>query len=140
MMHRLEQIPQVAGPLPIRRVDTPELAEAVKQAARRTQALPEHFGKNSALRLYAALEDGRAVGWVRSIAVDDAAWVSNMYVLPAQRRRGIGTSLLAAMLRDDRAHGVRRSVLLSSHTGALLYPHLGYEQIGMLYFYMPPKK
>jgi hypothetical protein len=41
------------------------------------------------------------------------------------------------MLRDDRARGARRSVLLASHTGALLYPRVGYEQIGLMLVYAP---
>jgi predicted acetyltransferase len=61
-------------------------------------------------------------------------------VVAAQRRRGIGTALLAKMLRDDRAHGARQSVLLASHAGALLYPHVGYEQIGMLLMFVRRKK
>jgi hypothetical protein len=32
-----------------------------------------------------------------------------------------------------------RSALLSSHTGALLYPHVGYEPIGELMIYTPKK-
>jgi GNAT superfamily N-acetyltransferase len=137
MMHPLARIPRFASPFPVVRVDSPELAAAVKQSAGRTQALPEHFGKDAALRLYAAMEGARAVGWVRSIPVADASWVSTMHVLPSHRRRGIGKALLAHMLADDRRHGITTSVLLSSHTGALLYPHVGYRQMGMLYLYRP---
>ncbi len=139
MIHRLKTLPQVATPLPIVRVNTTELADAVKKSAGRKQVLPEHFANDAPLRLYVAMEGARAVGWVRSIPVGNAAWVSNMHVLPSHRRRGIGKSLLAHMLADDRRHGIRQSVLLSSHTGALLYPHVGYEQIGMLYLYKPRK-
>lgn len=140
MVHHMKIMPRVPMPVPVVRVDSQQLADAVKKSARRKQALPEHFGKNAALRLYAAMDGSRAVGWVRSIPAGNAAWVSNMFVLPQHRRQGIGKSLLAAMLADDRRHGIRQSVLLSSHTGALLYPHVGYEQIGMLYLYMPAKK
>jgi hypothetical protein len=44
------------------------------------------------------------------------------------------------MLRDDRTRGAKQSVLLSSHTGALLYPRVGYEQIGMLLIFAPKRK
>ena len=47
-----------------------------------------------------------------------SAWCSNMYVVPSHRRRGIGSCMLAKMLRDDRTRGMNNSVLLSSHTGA----------------------
>lgn len=39
---------------------------------------------------------------------------------------------LVRMLRDDRTHRAQSSVLLASHSGALLYPKVGYEQIGTL--------
>ena len=48
--------------------------------------------------------------------------------------------MLAKMLRDDRAAGVRQSVLLASKAGALLYPHVGYEQIATLFIFAPTKK
>jgi predicted acetyltransferase len=60
-----------------------------------------------------------------------------MHVDPAHRRRGIGRALLARMLQDDRALGSRCSVLTASHTGALLYPRLGYERIGTLFMFAP---
>ena len=40
-------------------------------------------------RQYVALIDGAIVGWVGSIAVDDATWCQNMYVQREFRRRGI---------------------------------------------------
>jgi len=67
----------------------------------------------------------------------NSTWCSNMYVRPACRRRGIGRALLAQMLRDDRARGAAKSVLLASHTGALVYPRVGYEQIGVLLIFAP---
>jgi GNAT superfamily N-acetyltransferase len=139
MIHRLKTLPRVATPLPIARVDNCALADAVRKSARRAQALPEHFGDHSPLRLYAATDGERAAGWVRSIPVGDAAWVSSMHVLPAYRRRGIGKALLAQMLADDHRHGIKQSVLLSTHAGAMLYPHVGYEQIGTLYLFKPGK-
>ena len=63
-----------------------------------------------------------------------------MYAWPSHRRRGIGSALLCHMLKDDRRRGFKQSVLLASHTGALLYPKVGYEQIGLLYIFAPPKR
>jgi predicted acetyltransferase len=73
-------------------------------------------------------------------AAGRAAWVSNMFVEPDYRRRGIGRSMLARMLRDDRGRGATRSVLLASHTGAMLYPHVGYETLGELLCYTPRRE
>ena len=116
---------------------TAELANRLTKVTRKRQVLPEHLTKNAPLRQYVALDGEKPIGWVQSIVVEDATWVSNMHVDPAYRRRGIGRSLLARMLRDDRAHGATFSALLSSHTGALLYPRVGYEQIGELLLYTP---
>ena len=55
----------------------------------------------------------------------------------ALKRAGIGRALLSRMLRDDRALGSVCSVLTASHTGALLYPRVGYERIGMLFMFVP---
>ena len=60
-----------------------------------------------------------------------------MFVEPDFRRRGIGKSLLLRMLRDDRAAGATLSVLLASHAGALLYPTVGYQEIGKLLLFTP---
>jgi predicted acetyltransferase len=56
---------------------------------------------------------------------------------PSHRRRGIGQALLGRMLRDDRSRGSKASVLTASHTGALLYPRVGYERIGTLFMFAP---
>jgi GNAT superfamily N-acetyltransferase len=65
--------------------------------------------------------------------------VANLFVDPDYRRRGIGKSLMSAMLDEDALSGVKYSALMASKTGALLYPHLGYEQTGLLLLFYPPK-
>ena len=102
MVHRLRRIPRAAGPLPIERVLTAELADRLNRTTRIRQILPEHLSPDAPLRQYVALEDGQPVGWVQSIVVDSATWCSNMHVAPAARRRGIGRALMCRMLRDDR--------------------------------------
>jgi GNAT superfamily N-acetyltransferase len=151
MIHRLGRIPKLPAPFPIRRVATRDLADRLAKAARRREMLEQHLQSDAPLRQYVALDDQRIIGWVKSITVDihingdadgdiaPATWVANMYVQPKYRRRGIGKSLLARMLRDDRAAGVTRSALTASHAGAMLYPHVGYEQIGELLLFTPKK-
>jgi GNAT superfamily N-acetyltransferase len=139
MAHALDDLPPFDGPLPIERVTTQEMADALARAARSRQVLPEHLRSDAPLRQYVALDGDRPVGWVRSIVVGEATWVSNMFVEPPYRRRGIGRSMLVKMLHDDRAHGATCSVLTASHAGALLYPRVGYELVGELLLYMPSK-
>jgi len=138
-VHRLKKIPRIAATVAIEQVKTAEMAARFGQATRSRPLSAECLGVDAPFRQYVAIEGGELVGWVRSVTAGDSTWCSNMYVRPSQRRRGIGRGLLGRMLRDDRAGGFKRSVLLSSHTGALIYPRVGYEQIGLLLIFAPRK-
>ncbi|HEY2411125.1 MAG TPA: GNAT family N-acetyltransferase [Pirellulaceae bacterium] len=138
-VHRLKTIPRAASPAVIERVASEDMARRFGKASRSRPIPIEQFGKDAPFRQYVALESEEIVGWVRSIDAGGSNWVANMYVRPKSRRRGIGMALLTKMLRDDKKRGAKQSVLLSSHTGALVYPRVGYEQIGMLYIYAPRK-
>jgi GNAT superfamily N-acetyltransferase len=126
---------------PVRRIVTEDDAAAVAKAAGSRQIHPQHLSEeDSVCRLYAAYDGETPIGWVRSIRTHpECAWVSTMYVEPAHRRKGIGRTLLSAMLDDDERFGVRWSVLLASLAGALLYPHLGYVQQGLLLVFTPTR-
>lgn len=137
MVHPLLEIPKFEAPVAIERVVTAEVADRLTKAARARQMLPRHLKGDDTLRQYVALDGGEPVGWVRSITVGDATWCSNMYVKPEYRRQGIARALLSRMLRVDRDAGARMAVLLASHTGALLYPGIGYELIGTVVRFVP---
>jgi GNAT superfamily N-acetyltransferase len=139
-VHDLKRIPKAASPVKITRVRTGELAARFAKATRSRPIPPQDLTGDAPFRQYVALDGERIVGWVRSVRAVDSAWVSDMYVLASHRRQGIGFALLTQMLRDDRAQGAKTSVLLSSHTGALLYPKAGYEQIGTMYIFVPKKR
>ncbi len=139
MVHRLQRIPRRAARAEVTRVTTPDLAAQVAKAARARQILPEHLTPDAPVRLYTALVDDAPAGWVSSIQIDTAAWCAQLYVRAEHRRRGIGAALMCRMLRDDRSCGVRLAVLAASHAGALLYAQLGYEQIGTVLLYTPPR-
>ena len=140
MVHRLQRIPRIAPPVEIVRVLDAGLANKVNKVARRRQILPEHLTPEAPLRTYAALVEGDPVGWVSSAEVAGATWCAYLYVKPDFRRRGIGRALMCRMVRDDRSYGSHLAVLAASHTGALLYPLVGYEQIGTLYSYTPRRR
>ena len=137
MIHPLAEIPTFDSPALIERVTTTDVADRLTKAARSRQILPEHFVPGARLRQYSAQMDGELIGWVRSITVDKSTWCSNMYVRPAFRRQGIVRALLSRMLVDDRDAGAQRAVLLASHTGAKLYPVVGYQPIGALLLFTP---
>ena len=98
------------------------------------------LGDDAPFRQYVALDGEDIVGRVRSVDAVEATWCADMYVQPSHRRRGIGQALLSKMLRDERARGSKCSVLTASHTGALLYPRVGYERIGTLFMFAPKRE
>lgn len=143
MVHSLREIPPFERPVRLERVTTLAMADRLNKAARARQILPEHLAEDGSLdtpiRQYVALADDEILGRVASVVAGEDTWVSNMYVTPEFRRRGIARGLMGQLLLDDRAAGARQSVLLASHTGAKLYPVLGYEQIGTLFIFTPPR-
>jgi ribosomal protein S18 acetylase RimI-like enzyme len=140
MLHRLKRVPRVDAPAEIQQIKTLELANRLNKSAKSRQILPEHLSPDSPLRQYVALDGDQPVGWVRCVRVGDASWVSNMFVKPTYRRRGIGGAMLSRLLRDDKASSLSRSFLTASHAGAMLYSAIGYEQIGLLLSFCPCRR
>ncbi|WP_395088204.1 GNAT family N-acetyltransferase [Armatimonas sp.] len=143
LVHDLTDIPTVSERFPVQRVLTAEQAEALAKTAGRRQILPEFLTQDPPpMRQYIALDEAvpQTVGWVSSVAAAGCGWCNSMFVLTAYRRQGIARALLARMLTDDKAAGATANVLLASHVGALLYPSVGYQQIGTLYLYTPPRR
>jgi len=136
-VHRRKRIPKPLPAVSIERVRTPDLAARLGKVTRTRPISSDLLGDEAPFRLYVALDGGDIVGRVRSVDAAGATWCADMYVDPAHRRRGIGQALLSRMLRDDRTLGSQCSVLTASHTGALLYPRLGYERIGTLFMFTP---
>ncbi|MFN8423048.1 MAG: GNAT family N-acetyltransferase [Anaerolineae bacterium] len=128
----------VPRPFTIERVADEAAARLLAKAARRRQILPEHLHADPPpIRSYVALEGRTPIGWVNSVVVGDLTWCSNLFVIAPKRRLGLGGALMRRMLADDRAAGSRASVLLASHTGARLYPEVGYRAIGELLIFVP---
>jgi predicted N-acetyltransferase YhbS len=138
-VQHLKRIPKPRPPMPIERVRTAELAARLGKATRTRPVPNERLGEDAPLRHYVALDSEEIVGRVRSVDAAGATWCADMHVNPTHRRRGIARALLATMLRDDRARGSKGSVLLASHTGALLYPHVGYDRTGKLLMFAPAR-
>ncbi|HRI42827.1 MAG TPA: GNAT family N-acetyltransferase [Fimbriimonadaceae bacterium] len=124
----------------VRRVVTAEDWKAVFRASGRRQIAKEHLERPDLVRLYAAFEGEATIGWVKSVAVGRNSWVSNLYVEPERRGKGLGFALMATMLREDAENGMEHSVLLASNAGARLYPRLGYRQVGMLLLFAPTRR
>lgn len=137
MVHSLEHIPCASSPATVRRVLDEPTAEKLARIARSRQILPQHLAPDAPLRQYVAELNGTIVGWVRCVSCAHGNWVSNLFVVPAQRRRGIGRALLCRLLHDDRAHSAALSVLTASRVGTALYRDVGYRTVGTLFLYTP---
>ncbi|HET7155442.1 MAG TPA: GNAT family N-acetyltransferase [Hyphomicrobiaceae bacterium] len=136
-VHPLARVPRPSPAITIERVRTPELAARLGKITRTRPIATDLLGDDAPFRQYVALAGKEIVGRVRSVDAVGATWCADMYVDPSHRRRGIGQALLGRMLRDDRSRGSKASVLTASHTGALLYPRVGYERIGTLFMFAP---
>lgn len=141
----LPPVPRVAdtGRIAVKRITDLDDAQRVNKAARCRQIPDEQFdAEDPDAVLFAALEHPASkctpVGWVGSVRTDPTtAWVQNLHVLASHRRRGLGRALMKRMLQHDARRGITHSVLLASAAGALLYPQVGYEQLGTLQLFTP---
>jgi len=125
----------------VRHVRTAEEIESFRKASgTRVMNLRDLTDPKPQFRGFLAWRDGRIVGMLRSVHVDDErTWCSGLWVDPDCRRQGYGASLMAAMIADDRSCGYRANVLSASKLGEPLYDALGYDRIGTLCFLYPPK-
>jgi ribosomal-protein-alanine N-acetyltransferase len=79
-------------------------------------------------------EQGMVVGFCSFWRVVDELHVNNLAVLPAYRRRGIGTSLLMSVLKEGARLGARRATLevrRSNEVARRLYEQLGFSTAGV---------
>ena len=134
-VHRLKRIPKVRRPMSLELVRTAERASQLAKLTRTRPIASTMLADDAPFRQYVALDGENIVGRVRSVDAVGATWCADMYVAPSHRRQGIGQALLCRMLRDDRERSSNSSVLTASHTGALLYPRVGYERIGTLFIF-----
>lgn len=132
--HDMGDIPVFNSDPPVRQITDQEALKQINQVASQPQKL------RAGTRKFSVWDDNRDFGWVTSIPFQDSAWVSDLYVHKELRGQGYGKALMSKLLQVDRDHGVKQSVLLSSSDGARVYPHLGYQQIGVLQMFCPIKR
>jgi ribosomal protein S18 acetylase RimI-like enzyme len=136
---QIPPVPRGRGPLPVRRVTRLQEARAIAKAARSRQINEADLADNGAAwRLFAAFDGDIPIGWVSSIrTAPTRAWVANLHVAPAYRGKGVGSSLMRMLLRDDAGRDIRFSVLSASKAGSVVYRRVGYEQVGLLQLFRP---
>lgn len=115
-------------------------ANAIAKAWRRRQIRLTDIANPDALHRVYTIHDGtKFIGSVGSVVVGETGWIAALYVDSAYRRMGIGTALMRRAMSDNYTRGIKDHVLVASHTGAKLYPTLGYQSLGTLCSYNPPK-
>ena len=130
-IHDMKDIPDFESDPQVRLVSDQDVLSHINQIASQPRKL------QPGSRLYSAWDEGQDFGWVTSVPYRDSAWVANLYVHREFRGKGFGRALMSKLLNEDRENGVKQSVLLASSDGARLYPHLGYQQIGILQMFCP---
>jgi GNAT superfamily N-acetyltransferase len=123
----------------VQRVTTEEQLTRMTRVTRRHLIYPVHLAEpDTTVRAYYVERNAEIVAWGRTVLRHpDASYVAGLYTQATYRRQGIASSIMQRMLIDDANQGVAYSVLLASHTGAHLYTHLGYQQLGMLHMFAP---
>jgi ribosomal-protein-alanine N-acetyltransferase len=92
---------------------------------------------------YLVATDGGPVAGYAGLAVHppDEAWVQNIAVRRESQRRGVGRTLLEALLAEARARGARRTMLevaVDNVAAQKLYADYGFEPIGLRKGYYQP--
>lgn len=86
--------------------------------------------EDSLFRFFLARDRGAPVATSLWFPAADAAVIDEIATVPDRRRRGIGTAVTHAALRDARSSGYRTAVLVASEAGAPVYRRLGFASYG----------
>ena len=133
-VHDLQAIPKIDSNPPVRYVPDEETLAQLNLVT----SEPRNIRPNT--RYFSIWDETQDYGHVRSIPYKDSAWVSDLFVEQEHRGKGYGRALMSSLLQSDKENGVMQSVLLASSDGARLYPHMGYQQIGILQMFCPNKR
>lgn len=140
-VHDLVETTAVAAPFPVTRVTTLAERETFHTALGKGLLTDASLTVDPPpIRAYVAWDADRPIGWGASVHAEGCGWVTDVWTELEFRRRGVARSLMARLLEDDREQGFAASVLLASHTGALLYPTVGYRKVGKLLMYAPKRE
>lgn len=78
-----------------------------------------------------AIENGKMIGFIAGDPrpAEDLGWIATIGVLPNQRGKGIGRTLLAACERQMPLSRIRLSVRQSNHQAIRMYEQAGYRSV-----------
>ena len=128
---------------PIRDDETVALADAMRKAyaeepwrehwtrqraVRRIQAIMSGYGAYGVVAVEQGEIIGGALGFVDPYAEEDFFFVSELFVIPAWQRRGVGTRLLSALEEHLTAEGIGTLQLISIEPNEAFYRSAGLEK------------
>jgi ribosomal protein S18 acetylase RimI-like enzyme len=88
---------------------------------------PDYFEANES---WAAVTDGRLVGFYTLQERDGNAWLENLWVAPEYMGRGVGRTLWAHAVNQSRRHGFRLLRFESDPNAAGFYEKMGAHKVG----------
>ena len=91
---------------------------------------------NSVFHFYLARSAGAPVATSMWFPAEHAAVLDEIATIPAMRRRGIGTAVTHAALRDAQMNGYQTAVLVASEAGIPVYRRLGFTPYGRRHIYL----
>ena len=96
------------------------------------QSIEEELENDTSL-FYAAVENGRVIGYIGMSAVIDEGYIFNVAVDAEHRRRGVGTALITELVNYAKNNGfsfLTLEVRESNRDAVSLYSQLGFIEVG----------
>jgi len=94
------------------------------------------FGKGTPWHHYIAWLHDTPVGIASLLVHAGIAGIYGVTTLPESRKQGIGAALTRHTMREARLSGYRVAILASSQMGLHMYQTLGFQEVGMTYYYL----
>jgi ribosomal protein S18 acetylase RimI-like enzyme len=90
--------------------------------------------------LFVGYTDGRPVATSRLVCLGTVAEITGVRVMPEHRRRGYGTALTWAAVREGAARGCATTILTATAMGYPLYVRMGFLPVCTYRTYLPPEE